>query len=81
MKKNCKIYFENPPQIQVSGKLTEEEYAIMKSHTTLGYNLCMKDLKLRPYSAGAYYHHEALNGSGYPQGLYHVNRHKLYNIQ
>jgi len=29
----------------------------------------MKDLKLRPYSAGALYHHEALNGSGYPQGL------------
>ena len=24
---------------------------------------------LRPYAAGAYYHHEALNGSGYPQGL------------
>ncbi len=59
-----------PPEVlQKPGKLTEEEYAIVKSHTTLGYNLCMKDLKLRPYSAGAYYHHEALNGSGYPQGL------------
>ena len=31
--------------------------------------MCMKDLKLRPYSAGPLYHHEALNGSGYPQGL------------
>lgn len=59
-----------PPEVlQKPGKLTEEEYAIMKSHTTLGYNMCMKDLKLRPYAAGALYHHEALNGAGYPQGL------------
>ena len=50
-------------------KLTDEEYEIMKTHTTLGYELCMKDLKLRPYAEGALYHHEALNGSGYPQGL------------
>lgn len=41
----------------------------MKTHTTLGYNMCMKDLKLRPYAAGPLYHHEALDGTGYPQGL------------
>ncbi|CDC06239.1 hD-GYP domain-containing protein [Clostridium sp. CAG:343] len=59
-----------PPEIlQKPAKLTDEEYEIMKTHTTLGYNMCMKDLKLRPYSAGPIYHHEALNGSGYPQGL------------
>ena len=29
----------------------------------------MNDLKLRPYAAGSLYHHEALNGTGYPQGL------------
>lgn len=59
-----------PPEIlQKPGKLTDEEYEIMKTHTTLGYNICIKDLKLRPYAAGALYHHEALNGSGYPQGL------------
>ena len=50
-------------------KLTAEEFEIMKKHTTLGYNLCMKDLKLRPYADGPLYHHEALNGSGYPSGL------------
>ena len=55
--------------LQKPGKLTDEEYTIMKTHTTLGYEMCMKDLKLRPYAAGALYHHEALNGSGYPQGL------------
>lgn len=59
-----------PPEVlQKPGKLTDEEYATMKTHTTLGYNMCMKDLKLRPYAAGTIYHHEALNGSGYPQGL------------
>lgn len=59
-----------PPEIlQKPGKLTDEEYETIKTHTTIGYNMCMKDLKLRPYAAGAYYHHEALDGSGYPQGL------------
>jgi len=61
--------FIPPAILQKPGKLTEEEYDKMKTHTTLGYNLCMKDLQLRPYAAGALYHHEALNGSGYPQGL------------
>ena len=59
-----------PPEVlQKPGKLTDEEYEIMKTHTTQGYNVCMKDLKLRPYAAGAIYHHEALNGTGYPRGL------------
>lgn len=59
-----------PPEIlNKPGKLTDEEYTIMKKHTTLGYDMCMKDLKLRPYADGALYHHEGLNGSGYPQGL------------
>lgn len=59
-----------PPEIlQKNGPLTEEEYTIMKTHTTIGYNMCFKDLKLRPYCAGPLYHHESLNGSGYPNGL------------
>lgn len=43
--------------------LTEEEYEIMKTHTTIGYNMCMRDLKLRPYAGGPLYHHECLNGT------------------
>ena len=59
-----------PPEIlNKPGELTKEEYEVMKKHTSLGYEMCMKDLKLRPYAEGALYHHEALNGSGYPQGL------------
>ena len=57
--------------LQKPGKLTDEEFEIMKTHTTLGYEMCMKDLKLRPYAVGAWYHHEALNGTGYPRGLTH----------
>ena len=55
--------------IEKPTSLTDEEYEVMKTHTTLGYNMCMKDLKLRPYAMGALYHHEALNGTGYPNGI------------
>ena len=55
--------------LQKPGKLTDEEYAIIKTHTTIGYEMCMKDPKLQPYAAGPWYHHEALNGTGYPRGL------------
>lgn len=59
-----------PPKIlQKNGPLTDKEYEIMKTHTTIGYKMCMDDPKLRPYAAGPKYHHEALNGSGYPEGL------------
>lgn len=59
-----------PPSIlQKPTKLTQEEFEIMKTHTTIGYNMCMKDPKLRPYAAGTLYHHEALDGSGYPNGV------------
>lgn len=51
------------------GKLTDEEFEIMKKHTIYGYQICMDDLKLRPYAEGPLYHHEALNGTGYPKGL------------
>ena len=55
--------------INKPGKLTDEEYEIIKTHTTKGYEICMKDIKLRPYAEAALYHHEALNGTGYPNGV------------
>lgn len=59
-----------PPEIlNKPDRLTPEEYEVIKTHTTLGYEMCMKDIKLRPYAEGPLYHHEALNGTGYPQGL------------
>ena len=53
------------------GKLTPEEYEIMKSHTVIGYNL-LKGSKRRLLNAAAIIaiqHHEKWNGTGYPYGL------------
>ena len=61
--------FIPPAILQKPARLTDEEYEIMKTHTTIGYKMCMNDLDLRPYSAGPKFHHEALDGSGYPAGL------------
>lgn len=61
--------FIPPAVLQKPGKLTDEEYEVMKTHTMIGYKMCMEDLKLRPYAIGPKCHHEALNGSGYPDGL------------
>lgn len=56
--------------LQKPAKLTDEEYEIMKKHTIYGYKICMKDKNLKPYSAGALYHHEALNGSRIPLSVF-----------
>lgn len=61
--------FIPPTILQKTSALTDEEYNIMKTHTTIGNNMCMKDLQLRPYAAGALYHHESLDGTGYPNGV------------
>ena len=61
--------FIDPKILHKDGKLTPEEFEIMKTHTTKGYEYCMKDHNLMYYSDGPWYHHEALNGTGYPRGL------------
>lgn len=51
------------------GKLTEDEYHTIQSHTSLGYNV-LKDISIMPeLSVGAESHHERPDGKGYPQGL------------
>lgn len=55
--------------LQKESTLTNEEFEKMKNHTIYGYNLCNEDLQLRPYAATALNHHEALNGTGYPNSL------------
>ena len=50
-------------------RLTDEEYAIMKTHTTIGGEI-LKDFTLIPHvDEGAKFHHERYDGSGYPNGL------------
>ena len=51
------------------GKLTTDEYEVMKGHTVTGDRLC-GDLKLlRPVRPIVRCHHERIDGSGYPDGL------------
>ena len=51
------------------GRLTDEEYVIMKSHPQKGYEI-LKDITIAPDLAlGARYHHERIDGRGYPKGL------------
>ena len=53
------------------GKLDEDEYAIMKKHSQIGYEI-LKGSKSKYLKAGgviAYNHHEKYDGTGYPNGL------------
>ncbi|MDY6935634.1 MAG: response regulator [Spirochaetota bacterium] len=58
------------------GPLTKEEFEIMKTHTTIGYNALKsssKDLGKNSFLNMAmdivHFHHERWDGSGYPMGL------------
>ncbi len=50
-------------------RLTDEEYAVMKTHVTHGAEI-LKDFTLIEHVVdGARYHHERYDGRGYPDGL------------
>ncbi|MBF0271719.1 MAG: response regulator [Magnetococcales bacterium] len=53
------------------GKLTAEEFSIMKTHTVLGGHLLDKEPSVLLYTAHliAVTHHERWDGNGYPYGL------------
>lgn len=53
------------------GKLSIDEFAIMKSHATLGYQILAGSASetLQMGAEIALAHHEKFDGSGYPQGL------------
>lgn len=60
------------------GKLTVEEFEVMKTHTSKGreiIDIMLKDFALSSFTQAqilrniALYHHEAVDGSGYPLGM------------
>ena len=55
--------------INKKGKLTEEEYEVIKQHPVFG-NQILSSISEYPYlSIGAHYHHERYDGKGYPDHL------------
>lgn len=50
------------------GKLTKEEFEIIKSHTVQGGEILSHFKSLENAGEGALYHHERYDGSGYPEG-------------
>jgi len=64
------------------GKLTVEEFDILKTHPIIGYNI-LKESKqkiLRTAATIALQHHEHWDSSGYPQGLSEENIHIFARI-
>ncbi len=51
------------------GKLTDEEFALVKKHPEIGYQILKHLAPLADVLPGVLHHHEAVNGSGYPKGL------------
>ncbi len=53
------------------GKLTKEEFVIMKTHATMGYEMLKHSDRpiLETSAIVAHTHHEKFDGSGYPRGL------------
>ena len=52
------------------GRLTQEEYLIMKSHATLSYQIISERWDISAHIKEAVlHHHENVDGSGYPDGL------------
>lgn len=63
-----KIYI--PDEILTKpGRLTDEEYEIMKKHTVYGSEILRDFSSIEGMGLGAISHHERYDGSGYPNGL------------
>ena len=55
--------------INKPGKLTDEEFAAIKSHPVIGDRILKKVKEMPKLSIGARWHHERYDGRGYPDGL------------
>ncbi|MEN3009072.1 HD domain-containing phosphohydrolase [Pseudothermotoga sp.] len=55
--------------LQKPGKLTDEEWQIMKMHPVYAYQMLSRIEYLRPALDIPYCHHERWDGTGYPRGL------------
>ncbi|MDE6727949.1 MAG: HD-GYP domain-containing protein, partial [Oscillospiraceae bacterium] len=51
------------------GKLTDNEYALMRKHAEIGGNILSGNNMIDGMDEGAKFHHERYDGRGYPMGL------------
>jgi HD-GYP domain-containing protein (c-di-GMP phosphodiesterase class II) len=51
------------------GRLTDEEFAVVKEHPARGYEIIRNVRSLQRALGGIRHHHERIDGSGYPDGL------------
>ena len=52
-----------------SGKLSKEEYELMKQHVKIGFNIANRSKELINIATLILHHHEHWDGHGYPEGL------------
>lgn len=55
--------------INKTGKLTDEEWVIMKTHPMIGYQIANSSNDLKSIAQGILSHHERYDGFGYPNKL------------
>lgn len=62
------------------GRLSEEEYNLIKQHTLLGYEIIRRSMGEGVFALAALQHHERLDGKGYPQQLRETKIHPISKI-
>ncbi|WP_422484594.1 PAS domain S-box protein [Gudongella sp. DL1XJH-153] len=55
--------------IEKPGALTEEEYLEVKKHPEIGYRILKSSIEYEDIAKTVLYHHEKIDGSGYPKGI------------
>lgn len=59
--------------LQKAGALSNEEFALLRQHPTIGRRILEGVKGFHPYLPVVELHHENWNGKGYPRGLEHTN--------
>ena len=60
----------DPEVLNKPGRLTEEEFAIIKTHCEIGKSILAEDAQLpKETIEAAWGHHERIDGGGYPRGM------------
>jgi len=75
-----KMYIQ-PEILNKPGKLTEDEFELMKTHCQIGFDMLRKVYEI-PLTVAhcAFQHHERIDGTGYPRGLKGEEIHKYAKI-